>query len=134
MEKQKLTVVVERTPDGGFDCYIEDADKDFGATGMGLTSAEAIANFREACALMREECARDGHPVPDYEYEYRYDLRSFFDYFRVFNVKAVAERAGINYSQLSQYLQGRRNASRKQYDKLAGCLRELTRELEAATF
>lgn len=134
MDKEKLTVVVERTPDGGFDCYIEDAEKDFGATGMGATSAEAIASFHEACGLMREECARDGRPLPEYEYEYRYDLRSFFDYFRVFNAKAVAERAGINYTQLNQYLRGHRNASRKQYDKLAGFLRELARELESATF
>ena len=130
MRNEKLTVVVERTPDGGFDCYIEDAEKDFGATGMGESSAEAISSFREACGLMREECARDGRPVPEYEYEFRYDLRSVFDYFSLFNVKAFAARAGINYSQLSQYLHGRRNASRRQYEKLERCLREL----EAAKF
>lgn len=132
--KEKLAVTVEMASDGTFGCYIEDEDKDFGATGMGKTSEEAIRSFRESCVLMREEYAKDGKEIPEYDYVFKYDLRSFFDYFDCFNAKKIAEMAGINYAQLNQYLTGRRNASRMQYDKLAGCIRKITADLERATF
>ncbi len=134
MEKEKLTVIVEMASDGTFGCYIGDEEKDFGSCGYGDTSDEAIRSFYEACALMREEHAKAGKTVPEYDYVFKYDLRSFFDYFDCFNVKKIAEMAGINYAQLNQYLTGRRNASRLQYDRLAGCIRKITAELQKATF
>ncbi len=133
-DKEKLTVIVEMAPDGAFSCYIEDDDKDFGAVGMGKTSEKAISSFMEACKLMREEYECEGKPLPEYEFEYKYDLRSFFDYFDCFNAKKIAEKAGINYAQLNQYLTGRRNASRMQYEKIAGCIRKITADLQSATF
>ncbi len=134
MEKEKLTVIVEMASDGTFGCYIEDEEKDFGAAGYGTTSEEAIKDFLAACAEIREEYAKEGKTVPEYDYAFKYDLRSFFDYFDCFNAKKIAERAGINYTQLNQYLTGRRNASRLQYDKLASCIRKITAELQQATF
>lgn len=133
-EKEKLTVIVEMASDGTFGCYIEDEEKDFGAVGMGETSDKAISSFLEACKLMREEYANEGKALPDYDFEYKYDIRSFFDYFDCFNAKKIAEKAGINYTQLNQYLTGRRNASRVQYEKLAGCIRRITADLQRATF
>ena len=136
MEKKKetLAVIIEMASDGTFNCYIEDEDKDFGPCGYGDTSEEAIRSFCEACALMCEEHAKDGRVIPEYDYVFKYDLRSFFDYFDCFNVKKIAEMSGINYAQLNQYLTGRRNASRKQYERLAGCIRKITVDLEKATF
>ena len=112
--EESLTVVVEMASDGSFSCYVEDDEKDFGANGMGGTSEEAIASFREACKLMREEYESEGKTLPDYDFEFKYDIRSFFNYFDCFHAKKIAERAGINYAQLNQYLTGRRNASRLQ--------------------
>ena len=134
VEKRRLTVIVEIASDGTFCCYIEDEEKDFGAAGYGSTSEEAIRDFYEACTELREEHAKDGRIIPEYDYVFKYDLRSFFDYFDCFNVKKIAEMSGINYAQLNQYLTGRRNASRKQYEKLSGCIRKITAGLEKATF
>ena len=134
MRKKRLTVIVEMASDGTFGCYIEDEEKDFGACGYGTTSEEAIEDFFTACAELREEHAKDGRIIPEYDYVFKYDLRSFFDYFDCFNVKKIAEMSDINYAQLNQYLTGRHNASRKQYEKLAGCIRRITADLEKATF
>ena len=134
MGKEKLIVTVEMASDGSFSCYIEDDSKDFGAVGMGKTSEEAIDSFRESYRLMSEEYRNEGKPLPEYDFEYKYDLRSFFDYFNCFNTKKIAEMSGINYAQLNQYLTGRRNAGRMQYEKIAGCIRKITQELQVATF
>lgn len=134
MGKEKLTVIVEMASDGSFSCYIEDESKDFGAVGMGESSEKAIANFRKSCELMREEYEREGKTLPEYDFEFKYDMRSFFDYFDCFNTKKIAEMSGINYTQLNQYLTGRRNAGRMQYEKIAGCIRKLTHDLQMATF
>ena len=120
--------------DGTFGCYIEDEEKDFGAAGYGSTSEESIKDFYEACTELREEYAKVGKSIPEYDYVFKYDLRSFFDYFDCSNVKKIAEMSDINYAQLNQYLTGRRNASRKQYEKLARCIRRITADLEKATF
>lgn len=133
-KKETLTVIIEMTCEGRFDCYIEDDEKDFGACGYGDTSEEAIEDFYLACTELREEHAKDGMVIPEYDYVFKYDLRSFFDYFDCFNAKKIAEMSGINYAQLNQYLTGRRNAGRKQYDKLAECIRKITADLERATF
>ena len=133
-KKETLAVIIEMASDGTFGCYIEDEEKDFGPCGYGGTSKEAISSFYEACVLMREEHAKDGKIIPEYDYVFKHDLRSFFDYFDCFNVKKIAEMSGINYAQLNQYLTGRRNASRKQYEKLAGCIRKITAGLAKATF
>ncbi len=134
MEKERLIVIVEMASDGTFGCYIEDEEKDFGAVGYGTASEEAIKDFYEACTELREKHAKDGRVIPEYDYVFKYDLRSFFDYFDCFNAKKIAEMSGINYAQLNQYLTGRRNASRLQYDRLAGCIRKITEELQKATF
>lgn len=133
-KKETLTVIIEMTCEGRFDCYIEDDEKDFGACGYGDTSEEAIEDFYLACTELREEHAKDGMVIPEYDYVFKYDLRSFFDYFDCFNAKKIAEMSGINYAQLNQYLTGRRNAGRKQYAKLAECIRKITADLERATF
>ena len=134
MEKERLTVIVEMASDGTFGCYVEDEEKDFGAAGYGATSEEATEDFLAACTELREEYAKIGKIIPEYDYVFKYDLRSFFDYFDCFNVKKIAEMSGINYTQMNQYLTGRRNASRKQYEKLSGCIRKITSDLEKATF
>ena len=129
-----MLVTVEKSTDGSFGCYPEDETLDFGVAGYGAPAEEAIADFKMTYEEMKEDCAKAGEEIPDCEFEFKYDLKSFFDYFDCFNVKKIAEKAGINYTQLNQYLTGHRNASRAQYDKLSGAIRKITADLEAATF
>ena len=129
-----MTAIVEMASDGTFGCYPENEEKDFGIAGYGNTSEKAIADFLQSYREVREEYAKMGIQVPEYEFTFKYDIRSFFDHFDFFNVKKVAEMSGINYTQLNQYLTGRRKASRLQYEKLAACLRKISAGLQTATF
>lgn len=72
--------------------------------------------------------------MPELEFVYKYDMQSFFNYFSFLNVTKVAERAGINPSQMRQYTSGAATASQKQYEKLRAAVGSFSRELAAATF
>ncbi|MBP2644301.1 MAG: pilus assembly protein HicB, partial [Firmicutes bacterium] len=52
----------------------------------------------------------------------------------VINVSKLADKAGINASQLRQYRSGLSKASQKQYDKLEECVHEIGKELITARF
>lgn len=131
---EKLVVIVEMASDATFDCYLEDETKDFGAAGYGNTAKEAIEDFRKAEKEMRAIHEEEGTHIPPYNYEFRYDIRSFFDKFDFFNIKRISEMAGINYTQMIQYLNGNRKASELQYRRLRKCFGKISEEMEKATF
>ncbi len=132
--RTKLTVIVEIAMDGTYGCYPADIDKDIGLSGYGATAHEAIEDFLSAYKETKEDNEKMGIKTPEYEFEYKYDMRAFFNYFNFFNVSRIAEMAGINNAQLNQYLTGKRNASKIQYEKLAKCVSKITNELQMATF
>ncbi len=133
-KKEKLTVIVEIAKDGTYGCYPADIDKDIGLSGYGETAQKAIEDFLLAYQETKEDNEKMGNETPEYEFEYKYDMQAFFNYFNFFNVSRIAEMAGINNAQLNQYLTGKRNASKIQYEKLAKCVSKITNELQMATF
>lgn len=130
----KATIIIEKAKDGYFSSYMENDNFDFGLIGHGETAAEAktdlLAVYDEFAEMQKEE----GKEIPVLEFEFKYDLHSFFDYFSVLNVKKLAEKTGINPSLLRQYRSGAAKASQKQYDKLENAIHEIGRELTAASF
>jgi len=131
---EKMTIIVEKTKDGNFDCYPADETQDYGISGYGSTAQEAIADLQACIKDARAALAEEGKEAPDYELEYKYDIGSFFDYFDVFNAAKLARMAGINKSLVSQYVSGKRHASQLQYDRLRRSVEKITADLEAATF
>lgn len=131
----KATVVIEKAKDGTFSCYMEDADRfDFALFGNGETAEEAKNDLLTAYGEIKEMNAEEGKETPKLGFEWKYDLQSFFDYFSVINVSKLADKAGINASQLRQYRSGLSKASQKQYDKLEECVHEIGKELITARF
>jgi len=131
----KATVVIEKAKDGTFSCYMEDADRfDFALFGSGETAEEAKNDLLTAYGEIKEMNAEEGKETPELGFEWKYDLQSFFDYFSVINVSKLADKAGINASQLRQYRSGLSKASQKQYDKLEECVHEIGKELITARF
>lgn len=130
----KATIIIEKAKDGYFSCYMQDEKFDFGLIGHGETAAGAkndlLAAYEEIKKLKREE----GEAVPELSFEFKYDLQSFFDYFKFINVSKLAEEAGINPSLLRQYNSGSVKAGQKQYDKLQACIRRIGHELITAKF
>lgn len=134
MDKKKMTIIVEKTKDGNFDCYPADETQDYGISGYGTTAQEAITDLHSCIADAKAALEENGKSMPDYELEYKYDIGSFFSYFNMFNAAKLAGMAGINKSLVSQYASGKRHASQLQYDRLRESVRKITADLAAATF
>jgi len=128
----KATVIIEKASDGFFSCYMEDDHFDFGLIGHGETAEAAKADLITAYESLVKMYAEEGKALPWLQFEFKYDLQAFFDYFNIINVTQLAEKAGINASQLRQYKSGLSRASQKQYEKLRICIKEIGYELVSA--
>ena len=122
MEKEKLNVIVEMAADGTFDCYIADEEKDFGACGYGVSSEMTIQDFLVACNELRVLSADEGVHIPEYDYEYQYDLQSIFEYYKNIDAQSIAKQVGMTDEELSSYLTGKQFASQTVYDKIMDCI------------
>lgn len=132
MSKQ-IIVTVECGEDGGFSCYSETPIGKYALIdGDGATVREAKDDFLKAVSEC-EEAYPDDNSYQDLCFVYKYDLRSFFNYFSFLNVTEIAKRAGINPSQMRQYTSGVKNAGEETYKKVSACVENIKRELAAAT-
>jgi len=132
--KKKVTIIMEKASDGGYCCYMEDELPNFGLQGYGNTVAAAKIDLAACYDEMKKMEEEEGRTAPDLEFVWKYDMQTFFNYFSFLNVTKVAERAGINASQMRQYASGVAKAGQKQYDKLREAVQSFSRELMAATF
>jgi hypothetical protein len=109
-----------------------------GLNGQGFSVSEAKAEMLAALAEYKELLAENGREVPpdiaNLEFEYKYDMQSFFDYFDWINVSKLAEKVGINDSLLRQYKKGLAFASEKQCAKIQDCLHQIGNELSTVRF
>ncbi len=63
------------------------------------------------------------------EIKFEYDLKSFFDFYKVINAKALAERIGMNQSLLAQYINGIKKPSAAQTERILKGVQQIGREL-----
>lgn len=131
---KKILVIVEKSADGYFWCYTEQPVGGVGLNACGATVEEAKADLLECYDEVKEDNKENGIDTPDVEFEYKYDVQSFFNYFSFLNVNEIARRSGINESLLRQYVSGKKKAGEKTYKRLADCIRSITLEMQAATF
>ncbi len=68
------------------------------------------------------------------EIQFEYDLESFFDFYRVINVKALSERIGMNQSLLAQYIKGIKQPSATQVKRILNGVQQIGRELTEVRF
>jgi transcriptional regulator with XRE-family HTH domain len=57
------------------------------------------------------------------------DFKQFFDYYKVINSKHLEKRIGMNESLLSQYVNGKKNPSKKQVERIIDGLHQIGKEL-----
>lgn len=57
------------------------------------------------------------------------DLPSFFEFYSVINAKALSQRINMNETLLSQYVNGKKEPSEKQINKILSGVKELGKEL-----
>ncbi len=130
----KVLVTIERAKDGSYWCRTESPIVGGYLTSTGSTVQEAKEDLAECMAEAKEDLEAEGKTFPEVEFTYKYDLQSFFNYFSFLNVSDIAKRSGVNPSLMRQYASGVKNAGEKTYQRLAACVQNVGRELQAATF
>ena len=120
MEKgEKITVIIEKS-DTGFSAY----SVDHPVFSTGSSMAELIDNCIEAFTLYFEDEEFD--PV---RLSFEIDFKQFFQYYKVINSKALAEKIGMNPTLLSQYVRGHKKPSQKQSRKILYGINRIGQEL-----
>ena len=68
------------------------------------------------------------------EIEFKFDLESFFDFYKVINAKALSERIGMNQSLLAQYIKGIKKPSVSQTKRILHGVQQIGKELSVVRF
>ncbi len=76
----------------------------------------------------KEMAAAKGEEFPDVEFDFRFDVGAFFDYFPL-DVTAAAKYIGINASVLRQYVTALREPKQAQIDKIRQGVARLANDL-----
>ena len=132
----KATAMVERGADGTFGVFIASDNVPFGILGDGKTVAEAIADFYNSLQEMRAFYAEEGKKFPeDLEFEFKYDIPSFLQYYAyAFTLAGLERITGVNQRQLGHYISGFRHPSEKTARKIEEKIKGFAREIEAVRF
>ena len=129
-------VIIERGADGTFDANMEFIKEiPFGLMGQGKTVAETIADFYNSYAEMQAMCRAEGKEYPAVEFEFKYDVPSFLQYYAyAFTLAGLERITGVNQKQLGHYISGYRRPSEKTARKIEEKIKSFAQELEAVRF
>ena len=130
----KTRAIIETGPDGGFDVYLPDIEHHL-FYGTGASVQEAKESLEDTYQEILDIYKEDGKPIPkelqDLEFDYKYDIASFFDEFNWINISALAKVLGMNASLLHQYKKGNTYISHQQMKRIESGIHELGRKMLA---
>lgn len=131
-QPMKTTAIVEMWDDKTISIYVPEFDG-FSLNGQGKTVDEAKESLRLALEDYKTMLAEIGKDVPDtlrsIDFEYKYDIASFFECFKFISVSTFAKYAGINPSLMRQYKQRIAFASEAQKAKIEQAIHKAGKEL-----
>ena len=116
--------VVERTQTG-FSAFAEDENLPVFTTGKDFE--ELKTNILEALNLYLEHAGKKAATAENIIT--KLDLPSFFEFYSIINAKALSKRINMNESLLSQYVNGKKEPSEKQIQKILTGIKDLGKEL-----
>jgi len=93
----------------------------------GKTIHELRLNALEAVNLFEDDSNKKQSSANDLQFEI--DFKQFFEYYKVINSKHLAQRIGMNETLLSQYVNGKKNPSKRQIERIIDGLHEIGQEL-----
>ena len=96
------------------------------AYASGCTIDATIEELLSGIEFTLDDC---GHSVTRGDLVITLDLPSFFEFYKVINVKALSKRLGMNQSLLSQYINGKKKPSSRQTKRILEGIHQLGREL-----
>ncbi|MCJ7448915.1 MAG: helix-turn-helix transcriptional regulator [Bacteroidales bacterium] len=117
--KRKLVVKIEKT-DTGFSAFAED----YPVFSTGSSMNQVIDNCIEAFSLYFEDGKFDPEGI-----SFEIDFKQFFQYYKVINSKALAEKIGMNPTLLSQYIRGHKRPSPQQSRRILYGINKIGQEL-----
>ncbi len=120
----KYVFIVEKTGTG-YSAFAANDDIPVGTTGA--TMPRLRNNILDAINTWRE--TQGMKDVSEKDLIIRLDVMQFFEYYKVINSTALAERIGISQSLLSQYATGIKAPSDKQVNRILTGIKDLGKEL-----
>ncbi len=118
----KFKFIIERSKTG-YSAY----EKTLPIFTYGDTIHELRLNALEAVNLYEEDLSKKLSSIKQISFEI--DFKQFFEFYKVINSKYLARRIGMNESLLSQYVNGKKNPSKKQVERIIDGLHEIGKEL-----
>lgn len=121
-----MTIVKE---DSGYSASAKIADDFIGTQGDNFEGLKTMIldavnlSFEDKCLVYTIE-----------EIDFKYDLESFFDFYKVINAKALSERIGMNQSLLAQYIKGIKKPSANQTKRILQGVQQIGKELTEVRF
>lgn len=128
MKKSKITMTVLKE-DKGYSATAKVGEIFIGT--QGDTFDELKEMVLEAVNLAFEDF---GFTYAIDEIQFKYDLESFFDFYKVINAKALSERIGMSQSLLAQYTNGIKKPSANQAKRILKGVQQIGRELSEVRF
>lgn len=132
MEKKHIKAHIECNSNGFYTVY-HNEDLPFGFFGEGYSVKEARQDFLDTFEAMRQDhLERTGENV-EAEFEFVYDASAFLQYYKgLLTLAGLSRMTGINKSQLSQYVTGRRHPSPKTQERIKASVQQFAQELSRA--
>jgi predicted RNase H-like HicB family nuclease len=128
----KTTAIVEMWDNKTISVYVPEFDG-FSLNGQGNTVDEAKRSLISAIDDYKKMLIDLGKEIPaslsSVEFEYKYDIASFFECFKFISVSTFAKYAGINPSLMRQYKQRLAFASESQKLKIEEAIHKAGKEL-----
>lgn len=126
----RLTAIVERGKGKrNFSCFATKSVGKCGLAGYGASAKEAMDDIMIALQEYKEEAEKEGMEFPDVEFDFRFDIGAFFDYYPL-DVTAVAKYIGMNASVLRQYVTAIREPRKAQIEKIRNGISKLSDDLK----
>lgn len=128
-EKIKMLAIVERGKGkGNFTCFTPGSIEKCGFGGGGTSARKVMEDTYLSVQEMREIKAEEGVTIPEIEFDFRFDVGSFFDYYPI-DVTAFAKYIGMNPSTLRLYVAGLRNPKEEAIKRIREGIDKLSRDL-----
>ncbi|SCD19369.1 Hypothetical protein PSM36_0539 [Proteiniphilum saccharofermentans] len=123
---------IERSSEGGYSVYVDLNEKslNYGIHGTGRTAREAVEDFISAYKTMKEFYRNKGLEFVEAGFEYVYDTASFIQFYSsYFTLAGLSRLTGINQGQLSHYVNGTRNPSKRTIEKIDSSIQDFAKNL-----
>ena len=129
MTKKRLLAIVERgRGKGNFSCFTPETVENCGFGGGGSSARAVMEATYLSLKEMKEMKAEEGVVLPDIEFDFRFDVGSFFDYYPI-DVTAFAHYIGMNASVLRQYVTGLRQPKEDTIKRIREGINKLSEDL-----